>query len=260
MSWETLLVEKEPPLAVVTVNRPDKLNALNHRAVGELTDAFFQLGADETIRVIILTGAGEKAFVAGADIRELAELGPQTAKELARRGQGMCDVIETCGKPVIAAINGYALGGGCELALACTLRVASETARIGLPEVTLGIMPGYAGTQRLPRIVGKGRALEMILTGEPVTAQRAYEMGLVNMVVPPEKLMETARELALKIASRAPLAVRYAMEAVHRGLETGFVEGCHLEAGLFGLLASTEDMREGMSAFLEKRKASFKGR
>jgi enoyl-CoA hydratase len=260
MSWETVLLEKDPPIATVTINRPDKLNALNAHCITELYGVFEELSKDDDIRVVILTGSGEKAFVAGADIRELAEMTPQSAKEVARRGQGLCDLIETLGKPVLAAVNGYALGGGCEIALACTLRLASENAKIGLPEVTLAIIPGYAGTQRLPRIVGKGRALEMILSGDPVDAQRAYEIGLVNKVVPQAELMETARKLAGRIASRGPVAVRYAMESVHRGLEISFNEGCHLEAGLFGLLAATEDMKEGMTAFLEKRKAEFKGR
>lgn len=260
MSWETLLLEKDPPIATVTINRPDKLNALNAHSISELYGVFEELSKDDDIRVVILTGAGEKAFVAGADIRELAEMTPQSAKEVSRRGQGLCDLIESLGKPVIAAVNGYALGGGCEIALACTLRLAGDNAKIGLPEVTLGIIPGYAGTQRLPRVVGKGRALEMILSGDPVDAQRAFEIGLVNMVVPQAELMEATRKLAGRIASRGPVAVRYAMESVHHGSEISFKEACHLEAGLFGLLASTEDMKEGMTAFLEKRKAGFKGR
>jgi len=260
MSWETLLVEKSPPVAVVTVNRPEKLNALNAAAIADLSGAFDELGRDDEVRAVVLTGAGEKAFVAGADIKELARMTPAGAKDVSRRGQIMCDKIENLGKPVIAAVNGYALGGGCELALACTLRVSSDNAKIGLPEVTLGIIPGYAGTQRLPRVIGKGRALEMILTGEPVGAQRAYEMGLVNRVVPQAELLDTAKALAETIASRGPLAVAYATEAVHRGVESSFAEGCHLEASLFGLLAATDDMKEGMTAFLEKRKAGFHGR
>jgi enoyl-CoA hydratase len=260
MSWETIRVEVEPPLAVVTVNRPDKLNALNARAVDELRAAFLGLSTDPGVRAVLLTGAGEKAFVAGADIRELAALTPQEAKETASRGQALCDLMENLGKPVVAAVNGYALGGGCELALACTLRVASENARFGLPEVTLGLIPGYGGTQRLPRIIGKGRALEMILTGEPVTAARALEIGLVNRVVPQGEAVRGAKDLAGTIAARGPVAVRYAAEAIHRGLEASFTEGCHIEAGLFGLLASTADMREGTSAFLEKRGAVFQGR
>ncbi|MBU1700804.1 MAG: enoyl-CoA hydratase/isomerase family protein [Candidatus Eisenbacteria bacterium] len=259
MSWETVILKKEAPLAIVTINRPDKLNALNAQSIRELKDLFRQLGEDDEVLVVILTGAGDKAFIAGADIKELSELNAQKAKELSHRGQVLCDIIEHLGKPVIAAVNGYALGGGCEIALSCTLRVASETARLGLPEVTLGLIPGYAGTQRLPRVVGKGRALAMILLGEPIKAQQALEFGLVNLVAPPDQLLEATKEMALKIASRGPLAVRYAMEAVHRGLEISFTEGCYLEANLFGLLAATEDMKEGTTAFLEKRKAVFKG-
>ncbi|MBD3334704.1 MAG: enoyl-CoA hydratase [Candidatus Eisenbacteria bacterium] len=260
MSWETLLLEKDPPVAVVTVNRPDKLNALNAQAFNDLYDAFKRLGQDDEVRVVIVTGSGEKAFVAGADIKELAEMSAREGKELSLRGQKVFDLVENCGKPTIAAINGYALGGGCELALACTLRIATESARIGFPEVTLGLIPGYAGTQRLPRIVGKGRALELILSGVPAKARQAHEMGLVNRVVPGEELLTAARELAGTIAQRGPLALRYAMEAVHQGLESPFAEAARLEANLFGLLFATEDMHEGTRAFLEKRQADFKNR
>jgi enoyl-CoA hydratase len=260
MSWETLRVDREPPIVTVTINRPEKLNALNAKSIGEMLQLFGELAADREVRAVVITGAGEKAFIAGADIKELAELDGVGAKELSRRGHALCDLIENLGRPTIAAINGFALGGGCEIALACTLRVASETARLGLPEVTLGLIPGYAGTQRLPRIVGKGRALELIVTGEPIKAQRALEIGLVNRVAPPEQLLSLAHELARTIASRGPVAVRHAMEAVHQGLESPFAEGCHLESNLFGLLAATEDWREGTGAFLEKRKPDFQGR
>ena len=218
------------------------------------------LQADDAVRAVILTGAGEKSFVAGADINELAVQTPAQGKEHAGVGQRVFDLIETLGKPVIAALNGFALGGGCELAMACTMRIAADTARLGQPEVNLGLTPGYAGSQRLPRLVGRGLALELLLTGEMITAQRAFEIGLVNRVVPAAELMAEARKLAGVLAAKAPIAVRYILEAVHHGAEMPLAEAQHLEATLFGLVASTDDMREGTRAFLEKRKAEWKGR
>ena len=260
MAYETLLYEKRDSIAYVIVNRPEKLNALNHKVIQELGSCFETAQADNEVRVVILRGAGEKAFVAGADINELAVQSPVEGKETSLRGQKLLDFIENLGKPVIAAINGYALGGGCELAMACTLRIASENARLGQPEVKLGIIPGYAGTQRLPRLVGKGRALELILTGEPISAQDALRIGLVNQVVPAQELMPAAEKLAQKIIANAPLAIKFALEAVNHGLEVSQAEGQFLEATLFGLCCTTEDMKEGTRAFLEKRAAKFVGK
>ncbi|MGQ9604258.1 MAG: enoyl-CoA hydratase-related protein [bacterium] len=260
MSYENLIVEKKPPIGYITVNRPKVLNALNIKTVLELCDAFKQIKDDDEIRVVILTGSGEKSFVAGADIGEFQKLTPDGAREYAIRGQTLLNLIERLGKPVIAAINGYALGGGCEIAMACTIRVASENAKIGQPEVGLGLIPGYGGTQRLPRLVGKGRAYEMILTGDPVDARQAEQMGLVNRVIAQANLLEECEKIALAIARRAPLAVRYCLEAVDRGLNGSLDDGLALEANLFGLVFGTEDCREGVSAFLEKRKPQFKGR
>jgi enoyl-CoA hydratase len=263
MTYDTLIVDRDQTaaaVAVVTVNRPDKLNALNAATVAELDRAMATLQADETVRAVVLTGAGPKAFVAGADINELAVLSPTAGKEHAAAGQRVFDRIETLGKPVIAAINGFALGGGCELALACTLRIAADTARLGQPEVNLGIMPGYGGSQRLPRLVGRGVALEILLGGEMIPAARAYEIGLVNRVVPAADLMTEALTWGRALAGRAPIAVRYILEAVQRGSEMPLAEAQHLEATLFGLIASTADMREGTRAFLEKRRAAWKGR
>ena len=247
-------------IAIVTVDRPKVLNALNVQTVEELREAFEQLRADDSVRAVIVTGGGEKAFVAGADINELAKITPVTGKEVAEKGQRIFRDIETFPKPVIAAINGFALGGGCELALACHIRIASESAQLGLPEVTLGIIPGYGGTQRMARLLGKGKALELICTGDRIGAAEAERIGLVNRVIPADQLMAVAEELAGKIASRGPLAVRAAIEAVMIGSDMGFEEGQFLEATLFGLLASSDDMKEGMAAFLEKRKAEFKGK
>jgi enoyl-CoA hydratase/carnithine racemase len=260
MAYETLLYEKREGIAYVTVSRPEKLNALNRQVMEELSDCFAAIQKDEEVRAVILTGAGEKAFAAGADIQELATLSAVEGKEISARGHKILDFIENLGKPVIAAINGYALGGGCELAVACTLRIAAENARLGQPEVKLGIISGYAGTQRLPRLVGKGRALEIILTGEPVTAQEAYRIGLVNQVVPAQELMAAAEKMARKIMANAPLAVKFALEAVNHGLEMPEAEGELLEATLFGLCCTTADMKEGMRAFLEKRPARFEGK
>jgi enoyl-CoA hydratase len=259
MAYETLLYETKEGIAYVTVNRPEKLNALNDQVMADLADCFAHIASDDTARAVILTGAGEKSFVAGADIGVLATQTPLEGKERSVRGQKILDSIEHLGKPVIAAVNGYALGGGCELAMACTLRIAAENARFGQPEVKLGIIPGYAGTQRLPRLVGKGRALELILAGEPITAAEAYRVGLVNQVVPKEELMAVAEKLARKIMANGPVAVRLSMEAVNRGCEMTQEQGQFLEATLFGLCCTTADMKEGTRAFLEKRPARFTG-
>jgi len=260
MSLETLLVEREGAIAVVTINRPKVLNALNSQTVRELDAVMRELKDDDAVHAIVLTGAGEKSFVAGADINELAVLSPAEGQLHARRGQAVFDAIEQLGKPVIAAINGFALGGGCELAMACAMRIAADTARLGQPEINLGIMPGYAGSQRLPRLVGRGRALEMLLTGDMVPAARAFDIGLVNKVVPAAELMGEAKKVAAALASKAPLAVRYILQAVHHGLEMTHADGQYLEASLFGLVASTNDMREGTRAFLEKRAATWQGK
>ena len=260
MSYETLLTEKSGAMVRVTVNRPEKLNALNDQVIGDLECCFRALKEDAEARVVILTGAGEKSFVAGADIGEIALLSPLDAREFARRGQQVFDGIENLGKPVIAAVNGYALGGGCELAMACTLRVAAENARFGQPEVKLGLIPGYGGTQRLARVVGKGRAAELLTTGEPITAQEAYRIGLVNQVVPAKELMAACEALAGKILSNAPLAVKFVLEAVNRGMEMTLAEGLALEASLFGLCCASDDMKEGTRAFLEMRPPRFTGK
>jgi enoyl-CoA hydratase len=259
MSFDNLLVERDGAVATVTVNRPKVLNALNTQTLDELRRAVLELKHDEAIRVVILTGAGEKSFIAGADINELAVQSPTSGREHAVSGQHVLDLVEQMGKPVIAAINGYALGGGCELALACTIRIAADTAKLGQPEINLGIIPGYAGTQRLARIVGKGRALELLLTGDQIPAAEAHRLGLVNRVVPAAELMAEAKKLAVALAAKAPVAVRYILEAVNKGLEMPFAQAQIFEATLFGLVASTGDMREGTAAFLEKRKPAFKG-
>lgn len=259
MAFENLTLDRDGAIAILTVNRPKVLNALNTPTMDELRRAVLEVRHDAASRVLIVTGAGEKSFVAGADINELAVQKPIEGKEHALRGQHVLDLIENLGKPVIAAINGFALGGGCELALACTLRIAADTARLGQPEINLGIIPGYAGTQRLSRLVGKGVALDLLLTGRQVTADEALRIGLVNRVVPAADLMREARTLASELAMKAPVAVRYIIEAVNRGLEISFDKSQFLEATLFGLVASTDDMREGTKAFLEKRKAEFKG-
>jgi len=259
-SFENLLIDRDGAVALVTVNRPKVLNALNMQTLDELRRAVLDLKRDDAIRAVVLTGAGEKSFVAGADINELATQTPTTGREHAMSGQHIFDLIEHMGKPVIAAINGFALGGGCELAMACTIRLAADTARLGQPEINLGIIPGYGGTQRLARIVGRGRALEILLTGDMLTAQEAHRLGLVNRVFPAADLMTEAKKLAATLAAKAPIAVRYILEAVHRGLDMPFAEAQNFEATLFGLVASTDDMREGTKAFLEKRKADFKGR
>jgi enoyl-CoA hydratase len=260
MDYEFLKLETRDGLAFVTVQRPEKLNALNARVLAELDALFTRLQDDDSVRGVLLTGAGEKAFVAGADIAELARQTPLEGQRMARRGQAAFDRIANLGKPVVAAVNGFALGGGCELALACHVRVAAEHAKLGTPEVKLGVMCGYAGTQRLPRLVGKGRALELLLTGEPVGAEEALRIGLVNRVVPKNKLLEEAEALLRRMCANAPLALRATLQAVERGLELPFEDAEQAEAALFGLLCSTEDMREGTQAFLEKRPARFQGR
>jgi enoyl-CoA hydratase len=260
MPFENLLVDRDGPIAVITINRPRVLNALNTATLDELRHALLDVRQDASVRVVIVTGAGDKSFVAGADINELAVQTPASGRDLALAGQHVFDLIENLGKPVIAAINGFALGGGCELAMACTLRIAADSARLGQPEINLGIMPGYAGSQRLPRLVGKGRALEILLGGEMVAAARAYEIGLVNRVVPAADLLTEARKWAALLASKPPIAVRYILEAVHHGCEVPFANGEYIEASLFGLVASTDDMREGTRAFLEKRAAVWQGK
>jgi enoyl-CoA hydratase len=260
MTYENILLEKKNAIAYVTVNRQKVLNALSLATMDELGSAFQDIKDDPTIRVAILTGSGEKAFVAGADIGELARQDAVSGKKYAHRGQAVLDLIENLGKPVIACINGFALGGGCELALACTMRLASENAKLGQPEVKLGIVPGYGGTQRLPRLVGKGLAMQMILAGEMITAQEAHRIGLVNEIVSAADLIPRAEAIAAKIIANAPLAVQYAMEAVNRGMDMSQSEGEFLEAALFGVCCATEDKKEGTTAFLEKRAAAFKGR
>ena len=256
---EYIKVEHKGAIAVVTVDRADKLNALNADIVAGLFDAFIGLADDEAVRGVVLTGAGQKAFVAGADISELATMSPLSGIQVSRAGQDAFRFIETLKKPVVAAVNGFALGGGLELALACHIRIASENAKLGLPEVKLGIIPGYGGTVRLPRLVGRGRALELMLTGEMVDAAEAFRIGLVNRVVPQAELQSAAETLVGKIIANGPVAVALAIEAVDHGYNSTTEDALRLESNLFGLLASTADMKEGMGAFLEKRKADFKG-
>jgi enoyl-CoA hydratase len=260
MNYENLLYEVRDAIAYITFNRPKVLNALNRQTMQELLIALGQAKLDEAVRVVILTGAGEKAFIAGADINELAQQTPVDGKEMSIFGQGVLRILETMGKPSIAAINGFALGGGCELALACSIRIASRNARLGQPEVKLGILPGYGGSQRLARLCGKGAAHELVLCGEMISADEAMRIGLVNHVYELAELMPAAEALAKKIAANAPLAVQYAMEAIEHGMEMPQEEGLFLEATLFGLCCATEDMREGTRAFLEKRAAQFKGK
>jgi enoyl-CoA hydratase len=257
---ENVLYEKKDGIAYVTLNRPKVLNALNQRTWQDLRAAFEDARDDATVRGVILTGAGDKAFIAGADISEIAHITAVDAERSSRYGQDVLTLIENLGKPVIAAVNGFALGGGCETAMACTIRVASEHARFGQPEVSLGIIPGGGGTQRLPRLVGKGRALQIILSGAMVTAQEAYRIGLVNEVVPATDLIPRAEAILRQIFANAPVAIRFSLEAVNRGLETSQAEGMALEASLFGLCAGTEDKNEGTQAFLQKRAAKFTGR
>jgi enoyl-CoA hydratase len=260
MALEHLLVDRDGAVSIITINRPKVLNALNGPTLDELSQVIDEAGRDESVRALILTGAGDRAFVAGADINELAVQTPIGGREHARRGQALFDRLERLGKPVVAAVNGFALGGGCELAMACTLRIAADTAKLGQPEINLGLLPGYAGSQRLPRLVGRGRALELLLLGHQISAEEAWRIGLVNRVVPAAELMTEAKKTAQALASKAPVAVRYILDAVARGLEMPFGEAQDYEATLFGLLSTSEDMREGTQAFLEKRKAEFKGR
>src|SRR3954466_10252140 len=259
-TFDNLLIARDGGVAVLTVNRPKVLNALNTQTLDELRRAILELKHDEAVRVVILTGAGEKSFIAGADINELATQTPAGGREHAIRGQHVLDLIEHMGKPVVAAINGFALGGGCELAMACTLRIAADTAKLGQPEINLGIIPGYAGTQRLARLVGRGRALEMLLTGDHITAHEAHRLGLVNRVVAAGDVLPQAKALAASLAAKGPIAIRYILDAVHKGLEMPFPQAQVFEATLFGLVASTDDMHEGTRAFLDKRKPAFKGR
>ncbi len=260
MSYENLLYEKKDSIAYITFNRPKVLNALNRKTVEELWLVLTDARDDAAVRVLLLTGSGEKAFVAGADINELARQTPVNGKEFSLFGQGVFHLLETMGKPSICAINGFALGGGCELALCCSIRLASKTAKLGQPEVKLGILPGYGGSQRMARLCGKGIAHEVCLTGEMITAEEAQRIGLVNRVYEPAELLPAAEAMAKKIIERAPLAVKYCMEAIERGVEMPLEEGLFLEATLFGLCCATEDMREGTKAFLEKRPAQFQGK
>jgi enoyl-CoA hydratase len=261
MSYSNIVFEpSKDGIVLLTMNRPQKLNALNAETIGELDDALRRAEADPSVRALILTGAGEKAFVAGADIKELAALDPIGAREFALRGQRVFRRLETMRKPSVAAINGYALGGGLELAMSCTLRVASPNAKLGQPEVKLGIIPGYGGTQRLARLVGRGRALEMLLTGEPVDAAEAHRIGLVNHMMPQQELVAFSRGLLSKVLENGPAAVALAMDAVDRGIDSSLEQGLHYEATAFAVAAATEDRLEGARAFLEKRRPAFKGK
>jgi enoyl-CoA hydratase len=259
-SYTNIKLEKKNKIAYVTIDRPKVLNALNMQTMEELREAFHDLKNDKGVRVVILTGAGEKSFVAGADINELQKNNPVEAKEYTHKGQSVLNLIENLGKPVIACINGFALGGGCELALACTMRLASDNARLGQPEVKLGIIPGYGGSQRLPRLVGKGIAMQILLTGDMISAQDAHRIGLVNEVVPAAELIPRAEAIAQAIIKNAPLAIQYCLEAVNHGMEMTQEEGLFLEATLFAVCCATEDKQEGTTAFLEKRPANFQGR
>jgi enoyl-CoA hydratase/carnithine racemase len=260
LNLANVLYETKGAIAYVTVNRPKVLNALNTPTWSDLRRAFEHARDDATIRGVILTGAGNKAFIAGADISELAKVTAFEAEQSSRFGQEVLDLIENLGKPVIAAVNGFALGGGCETAMACTLRLAVETAKFGQPEVALGLIPGGGGTQRLPRLVGKGRALQLILSGDMISAEEAYRIGLVNEIVPAADLIARAEAILTKIASNAPIAIKFALEAANKGMDTSQGEGLLLEASYFGLCAATDDKREGTSAFLEKRAPQFHGR
>ncbi len=259
-SYQNLLIERRGAVTVMMVHRPEVLNALNRETLAEIEHSARAFRGDPAQGALIVTGSGEKSFISGADIQELAVLDPRGAEAISRFGQGVLDILEQSPKPVIAAVNGYAFGGGCELALACHLRLASDNAVLGLPEVSLGIIPGYGGTQRLPRLVGTGRALEMILTGRRVKADEAERIGLVNRVVPRAELLTEAEKLAQAVLKNGPLAVAAALEAVHRGLQMGLADGQRLESGAFGILAASADMHEGLEAFLEKRVARFQRR
>src|SRR6202795_408006 len=260
LKLESVLYEKKGAIAYVTLNRPKVLNALSQAVFSELKTAFEDARDDANVRSVILTGSGDKAFAAGADIAEMSSYTATQGEEATRRAQGVTELIENLGKPVIAAVNGFALGGGCELAMACTFRIASETARFGQPEVKIGIMPGAGGTQRLPRLIGKGRALQLILSGEIISAQDAYRIGLVNEVVPLANLIARAEAILNQINSNAPLGVKFSIDAVNKGLDGGALEGLLIEASLFGVCGGSEDKKEGTSAFLEKRVPKFQGR
>ncbi len=260
MGYENILYEKKDGIAYITFNRPKVLNALNNETIDELRQSLVDARDDDSVRVLILTGAGEKAFVAGADISELARRTPVDGKEFSVSGQSVAHLLETMGKPSICAINGFALGGGCELALCCSIRIASRTAKLGQPEVKLGIIPGFGGSQRLARLCGKGVAHELCLTGEMISAEEAQRIGLVNHLYEPAELLPAAEAMAKKIIANAPLAVKYTMEAIERGIEMPQEEGLFLEATLFGLVCATEDKREGTKAFLEKRPPQFRGK
>jgi enoyl-CoA hydratase/carnithine racemase len=260
LKLENVVYEKKGSIAYVTLNRPKVMNALNKATINELRAAFEDVRDDSDVHGVILTGAGEKAFAAGADIAEIANNTAVEAEEGTRRGQALTDLIENLGKPVIAAVNGFALGGGCELAMACTIRIAAESAKFGQPEVKLGVIPGYGGTQRLPRLVGRGRALKLILSGDIIDAAEAYRIGLADEVVPDTHVIERAEAVLKKIIANAPLSLKYALEAVNKGLETSVAEGLLIEASLFAICASTDDKKEGTSAFLEKRAAKFQGK
>ena len=260
MSYKNILSEIKNKIAYITINRPDKLNALNSETFSELHDAFTKANEDHGVIGVILTGSGEKAFVAGADITELAVQTPVTAKEFALRSEVVLCYIERMSKPVIAAVNGFALGGGCELSMACHMRVASESAKFGQPEVNLGLIAGNGGTQRLPRLVGKGRAIELLCTGDMISAEEAYRIGLVNKITKKEELIPACEKILNTVASKAPVAVKLTLEAVQSGMEMTLAEGLNFEANLFGLVFSSDDMKEGTKAFIEKRKAEFKGK
>jgi enoyl-CoA hydratase len=260
MAYNNILYEEKERIALVTINRPDKLNALNDETLNELFDIFSKIKQNDEVWVVMITGAGEKAFVAGADIKELLLLTSRTAEDAMLKGQDLFNKIENLGKPVIAVINGFALGGGCELALSCTIRIASENVKLGQPEINLGIMPGYGGTQRLHRLIGKSKAMEMLLIGEPITAQESYRLGLVNAVYPKEQLMSGGWELARKIASKSPLATKAIIEAVNNGVQTPLSEALKIEAKLFRILITTNDAQEGLKAFMEKRHPKFIGK
>ena len=260
MSYKNILFEIKNKIAYITINRPDKLNALNSETFGELYDAFKKANEDAGVVGVILTGSGEKAFVAGADITELAVQTPVTAKEFALRSEVVLCYIERMSKPVIAAVNGFALGGGCELSMACHMRVASESAKFGQPEVNLGLIAGNGGTQRLPRLVGKGRAIELLCTGDMISAEEAYRIGLANKLTKKEELISTCEKILNTVASKAPVAVKLTLEAVQSGMEMTLAEGLNFEANLFGLVFSSDDMKEGTKAFIEKRKPDFKGK
>lgn len=260
MSGNNVLLEKENGIAIITINRPKALNALNKDALDELLETVNQVEADEEVKAVIITGAGGKAFVAGADISYMENLSPLEGKEFGATGQQLFSKIEQLNKPVIAAVNGFALGGGCELALACDVRFASNKAKFGQPEINLGIVPGFGGTQRLPRLVGKGRALELLMSGDIIDADEAFRIGLANKVVDPEELINTAKEFAAKMANKSPVTLRLMKEAVHEGMEMELTKAFAHEANLFGICFGTEDQKEGMNAFLNKRVAQFKGK